>query len=260
MLVKKQGKVCVTRHTHLTPFIESILPIFIFLELFHLRYRCSRRPYPNPREASIKTHFFILCLILLLTACQPMPTTRPSPLPTATLAPQPAATSTPVPPTSVPPTIEPEANAVQRLTMGQLRGGFYHSQDWGAYQLVDGIFYRTPPAASESAQLYASEFTQAVFGDLNADGFQDAAVILTTRNGGNGNNKELAIVLDQDGGPINAVTFDIGFMVGLENLRIEGDVVILDLRVSGPGDALCCPSQAETRSYQMQDGAFVRLP
>ena len=188
--------------------------------------------------------------------------------PTPTETPLPAATSTIVPATFVPPTVVPPTAVlqltaplvVQRLTLGQLRGGFYHSQDWGAYQLVDGIFYRTPPTAGESPQLYDSEFTQSVFGDLNADGFQDAAVILTTHNGGNGNNKELAIVLDQDGGPMNAATIDIGFMVGLVNLRIEGDVVILDLRVSGPGDALCCPSQAETRSYHMQDGAFERLP
>ena len=153
------------------------------------------------------------------------------------------------------PSLQPGAQL--RLALEQLKNGAYHSPDWGDYQLVDGVFYRPPATKDESPQLYSSVLSEAVFGDLNGDGFQDAAVILTTYNGGNGNTKELAVVLDQDGSPANVVTIPVGFQAAVEAVEVKEGDILLQLRVLGPNDGLCCPSQAETHRYRLENGKLV---
>ncbi len=98
------------------------------------------------------------------------------------------------------------------------------------------------------------------FGDLNADGFQDAVVVLSTYNGGNGNTKELALVIDQGGIAINTSTIPLGFMVGVEAIRVESGTVTINMRISGANDALCCPSQLEIWQYRIENNQLVRQP
>jgi len=125
-----------------------------------------------------------------------------------------------------------------RLTETMLTNAEYHSPDWGDYQLIDGVFYRTPATSGESPQIYSSQLSMPTFGDLNADGFQDAVVVLSTYNGGNGNTKELALVIDQGGIAINTSTIPLGFMVGVEAIRVESGTVTINMRISGANDAL----------------------
>jgi hypothetical protein len=156
------------------------------------------------------------------------------------------------------PTLEPAASL--RLTLAQLQNAAYHSATWGDHQLVDGVFYRTPPVVGESPQLYSTQLTMPTFGDLDGDGFQDAVVLLVSYNGGNGNSKELTAVLDQDGQPVNVSTALVGSLVGVDDIQIQGGGVTLQVRTLGPSDPLCCPSQQETWRFRLDNGQLARLP
>lgn len=63
----------------------------------------------------------------------------------------------------------------------------YRSPDWGEYQLVNGVYYRTPSAPGESAEIYTTQLDEHfATGDLNVDGTEDAVAFLRTQNGGTG--------------------------------------------------------------------------
>ncbi|MEI7844325.1 MAG: hypothetical protein WCK35_00840 [Chloroflexota bacterium] len=207
-----------------------------------------------------KTSVFLL-LLMYLTACQSQPAiiaTLPvsSPLPVSA-APTATCTATPTAPILVP---EPTATEDPRIALSVLQNASFHSSNWGDYQLVNGIFYRTPASPGETAELYSTQLSLSSTGDLNADGLPDAAVILVTYNGGNGNNKELAVLLNQAGGLTNIATVDVGFMVAVEALEIQSGVILLNVRVAGPNDALCCPSQQETWQFQLDGNQLKRKP
>ena len=154
------------------------------------------------------------------------------------------------------PTAEPV-----RLTMPALRNAEYHSSDWGDFQLVDGVYYRTPLYPGDSPQLYLTQlFEPIAYGDLNADGSEDAVVILETRNGGNGHFRELGAVLNQGGNAYNVSTAYLGDRVAVEAFQVQAGVISLDLRVHGPNDGLCCPSRSVRWRFRLENNLLIQLP
>jgi len=178
----------------------------------------------------------------------------------------PAAVESPATPTAV--LVTPSATAgpkatpeVSRLTLNQLRNGSYTSLDWGEFQLTDGVFYRTPPTAQESRDAYTTRMLDPVFyGDINGDGVEDAVVFLVTQSGGTGNFVEMAAVLNLNGQPENVATLSLGDRVVVEAGSVLDGVIHLQMRVHGPNDGMCCPSQAEEWSFHLINGVLVRLP
>jgi hypothetical protein len=169
----------------------------------------------------------------------------PLQLPTATLIPE-LSSPTPV---GIP------------LTLANLQNAQYRSPDWGEYQLVNGIYYRTPTAPDESAEIYKTQLDERfVTGDLNADGTEDAVAFLRTQNGGTGHFVELAAVLNQAGNPYNIATVSLGDRVVVESVQITNGIIILAMRVQGPNDGMCCPSQLETWQFLLENNLLVRLP
>lgn len=147
------------------------------------------------------------------------------------------------------------------LSLDSLRNGTYHSPDWGDYQLTDGIFYRPPPNPQESSLAYTTVMLEPVlYGDINADGLEDAIVFLNTQNGGTGHFIEMAAVLNLDGNPSNISTFYLGDRVVIESGVISDGLILLDMRVQGPNDPLCCPSQFVTWNFRLENGQFVQMP
>jgi len=147
------------------------------------------------------------------------------------------------------------------LTLLALQNAQYHSPDWGDYQLVNGVFYRPPAAPGDSAEIYLTQLDERfVTGDLNADSVEDAVVFLRTQNGGTGHFVELAAVLNQDGNLYNISTVYLGDRVIVESAQITNGVIILAMRVQGPNDGMCCPSQLETWRFRLENNQLVRLP
>ncbi len=147
------------------------------------------------------------------------------------------------------------------LTLAALQNAIYHSLDWGTYKLVDGQYHRPPNVPGASSDAYLTQMIEpTTFGDLNGDGIPDAVVFLSTQNGGTGHFREMAAVINRGGLPDNVSTISLGDRVVIEAAQIDAGVVTLQMRVQGPGDGLCCPSQAEVWRFRLEADSLVRLP
>ena len=238
----------------------------------------------------MKKILFLLPILLVILACgaQPAPTQDVSSIVNATLTaiaqanPQviaPQSTFTPIPiqvqpiiPATVvtqtqPVIVQVQPTAIQQveqqttLSLDILRNAQYHSPDWGEFQLSNGIYYRTPPTAQESPEIYTTHLLDTVlYGDINLDGFQDAVVFLSTQNGGTGHFVEMAAVLNLNGSPSNISTLYLGDRVVIESGAIQNGVITLNLLVQGPNDGLCCPSQLVTWNFHLDSGQVVKTP
>ena len=164
----------------------------------------------------------------------------------------------PLQPTLTPTTL-PEMKP--RLSLDILRNCSYASPDWGEFQLSDGLYYRTPPTSQESPENYTTRLLDlSVFGDLNADGMEDAIVFLVTQNGGTGRFVEMAAVLNLDGIARPVATVYLGDRIMVESGIIQAGQITLNLVVQGPNDGLCCPSQHDTRNYRFDGSQLTQAP
>lgn len=206
----------------------------------------------------MKKILLLLPLLLLLAACTAQPQSTPD------VSEQVHAALTEMAqndaPTLVPPTVQPTVTPPAALALDVLRNGAYTSPDWGAFQLTDGIYYRTPPTALESADVYTTRMLDTVlYGDLNADGTEDALVFLATQSGGTGHFVEMAAVLNLDAGASNVATLFLGDRVIVEAGTIQAGVITLQMRVQGPNDGMCCPSQSVTWTFRLENGQLVKI-
>lgn len=175
---------------------------------------------------------------------------------------------TPTPPalcpqteTPLPPPVPTSESGNSSLSLDVLRYGVYRSPDWGEYQLTDGVYYRTPPTAQESPETYTTHIQDPIFyGDINADGVEDALVILNTQNGGSGHFIELTALLNQNGSAYNVSTIYLGDRVVVESAGVENGIIVLNMRVQGPNDGLCCPSQSVIWNFVLNGNQLMKLP
>jgi hypothetical protein len=206
----------------------------------------------------MKKNLILLPILLILAACAAQPpatpdlTSRVHATLTALAQTTPQATETPLP--------LPTATQSPRLPLDLLRNGSYASPDWGEFQLTDGIYYRPTPTGQESPEGYTTRMLDTVlYGDLDQDGVEDAVVFLATQSGGTGHFVELAAVLNQDGTASNVSTLYLGDRVVVESGTVEDGLITLNMRVQGPNDGMCCPSQAVTWTFRLEDGQLVKL-
>lgn len=207
----------------------------------------------------MKKLLILFSFLLILAACAALPpatpdlTERVHATLTALAQNAPQATETPQP-------VLPTATQAPALSLNLLRNGSYVSPDWGEFQLTDGIHYLPPPTSQESSEAYTTRMLDTVlYGDLNSDGIADAVVFLATQSGGTGHFVEMAAVLNLDGNPSNASTLYLGDRVVVESGTVRDELITLHMRVQGPNDGMCCPSQSVTWTFRLEDGQLVKL-
>lgn len=154
-----------------------------------------------------------------------------------------------------------QAGQMPALSLDLLRQAVYHSPDWGDYQLAEGVYHRPPPNSQESPETYITHLLDTVlYGDINSDGMEDAVVFLSTQNGGTGHFVEMAAVLNLNGSARNIATIYLGDRVIVESGAIQNGVITLNMRVRGPNDGACCPSQSEVWNFHMENDQLIRIP
>ncbi len=95
------------------------------------------------------------------------------------------------------------------------------------------------------------------FGDLDADGIEEAVVVLTTNLGGSGIFYDLAVVKYFEGDLINTAITTLGDRVQINQLDVVNGEIMVDMLVAGPDDPLCCPATAVIQRYRLGRGELV---
>lgn len=165
---------------------------------------------------------------------------------------QPTLTSTPIPPTSTP--ITPT------LTVDQLRNATLtlmgSDQLLRTVTLKDGLYQEgSDPAQPGYVSIFLGE--KIAFGDLNADGLDDAAVTVAESYGGTGVFVSVVAVLNQDGQPNAVATALIDDRPLINDLSIKNSEIYVDATIHGVNDPGCCAALPSTRNYRLIENALV---
>lgn len=141
------------------------------------------------------------------------------------------------------------------LTLDRLRNATYTLNGAGTVALVDGIYqYQYGQGASEVDTV---GFQRAAFGDLDADGAEDAAVVLWHDSGGSGTFIHLAAVHHDGGSPVQAALTFLGDRTYVYDLTIQAGQIVVRAVVHADTDPLCCPSLAVESVYALAGDALT---
>jgi len=162
--------------------------------------------------------------------------------------------SAPVFPTVPPPNIPP-------LTVGQVLNTEYTitAFDGAAhvYRFTNGAYEQgTDPASTDFVSIHmvgveVGPVGQVIFGDLNQDGAEDAAVLIAENYGGTGFFVSVAAVLNENGQPRHAASYTIDDRPAINAFSIQNGEIFLDAIVHGPNDPGCCPEMPVTRIFRL---------
>ncbi|HEX9384946.1 MAG TPA: Gmad2 immunoglobulin-like domain-containing protein [Anaerolineales bacterium] len=118
-------------------------------------------------------------------------------------------------------------------------------------QLTNGKFEQGTPGGADSVSVFVTDFV--AVGDLNADGTNDVAALVSENYGGSGVFVFLAVYTNENG----TFTFQNSTMVDdrpqLQALSIENNEIFVDAVIHGPDEPMCCPTLRTTRHYRFID-------
>ena len=133
-----------------------------------------------------------------------------------------------------------------------------YKSDWiqsGTAPLTDGE-YREQAAPGSATETVVMITEHIAHGQLN--GQDAAAVVLVTDPGGSGTFYDLAVVVEQDGAPVNVATTLLGDRVQIKAVSIVGNEIIVEMVTHGPDDPMCCPTQDVVQTYALEGQELVQ--
>ncbi len=178
-------------------------------------------------------NLLLIFILLFLIGCTPAS-------PAGTVAPAPEATLSPEIPTPAPDHVEPIRNAQYQL-------GFTDSLQ--IVQLVDGDFQRGDAASADYVEVRVSDFI--ALGDLNNDGVNESAAIVSENYGGTGVFTFLALYVNQNAQPVFLTSVFIDDRPAIDGLGIENGEVFLSATTHDADDPFCCPTLRTERHYRL---------
>jgi hypothetical protein len=186
----------------------------------------------------------LLLLPILLFGCRPAtPPPTQSDQTQATPGPVIEATSVPV---GTSPAVPEEA---KQILNGQYQLGATDALQ--VVQLKDGKFEQGTQGAADSISVAVSDFM--AVGDLNSDGTNEVAALVSENYGGTGVFVFLAVYANENG----MLTFQNSTMVDdrpqLKALSIENSEIFLEAVIHGSDEPMCCPTLRTTRHYRFTD-------
>ena len=144
-------------------------------------------------------------------------------------------------------------------TLEQLAQASYSGIAAAPVRLSDGRFEGPPfvPGAT-SRQVIELLENHVAFGDLDGDGYDEAAVLLLESSGGSGSHLYLAVVGARQESVKNLATALLGDRLQVSSLQVAEGRVRIDSLEHGPGDPACCPAQRAVQEWQMRDRRLVK--
>lgn len=153
------------------------------------------------------------------------------------------------------PTQAPPALTLEHLQNAEYQG-VYEGQ---VVKLTDGKYEGEPFVEGGASRPTVTLTPFHTFGDLNADGVEDAAVALVESSGGSGTFWYLAVALNLDGQPQNVATHLLGDRTQVKTITIDEDQIIVEMVTHAPDDPMCCPSQEATLVYELQGDQLIQV-
>jgi heat shock protein HslJ len=101
--------------------------------------------------------------------------------------------------------------------------------------------------------------TPITYGDVTGDGQAEAVVLLAENSGGSGTFVYLALVVNQDGQPVNVATTLLGDRAQVDSMSVENNQIVVELVQHGPDDPMCCPSQRVIKTFALQGDQLVEI-
>ena len=193
----------------------------------------------------VSRHSLILILLLVLIGCRPA---TPPPTVTSVGQTQPLPDSTngsasvPQTQTSVPDQVEEIRNSEYQLGA---------SEGIKIVHLTNGTFEQGAPGADDFMSISITDFV--ALGDLDADGTEEAAALISENYGGTGEFVFLAVYSNTKG----TWTFQTSSMVDdrpqLRELSIGDQEIFLEAIIHQTDDPMCCPTLRTMRHYRLVD-------
>ena len=196
-------------------------------------------------ENNAKWLGFVCLVSVVLAACSPA-STLPAPPP----ATQPGLAATGA--VSIPP--------VPSLTLDQLKNmdvQLVATDKHPTVKLSNGEYKAGAAAGSPDYADVKLVPDFVALGDLNGDGREDAAFLLSENYGGSGVFVSLIPVLNQDGNPVQAGGILIDDRPKITGLEIQDGRINFTGNVHGPNDPACCAAQPVVESYRVTSGGPV---
>jgi heat shock protein HslJ len=152
--------------------------------------------------------------------------------------------------------VRQESTSSDVLTAEALANMEYQSalSSSGVALLSNGVYTESvaPDSASVTTVYLLPE--PVAYGELN--GQEAAAVLIAENGGGSGTFISLAVVVNQDGVPVNIATSMLGDRVAVNSMIIEENQIIVAMTAHGPDDPMCCPSQPVIEVYSLIGNAL----
>ncbi len=136
------------------------------------------------------------------------------------------------------------------LTADMLRNGTYVlPESKETVTLTDGKYDR---AESNENILHVTLMDPIAFGDLNGDGAEDAAIVLSENTGGTGFFMSVVAVLNSGGAPMQGPSRLLDDRAQLTGMVIAvGGRIVVSAVIHGPADPMCCPNFPVVESMRL---------
>jgi hypothetical protein len=125
-------------------------------------------------------------------------------------------------------------------------------------KLENGHYFKEFPGLAEGldVSIYKNKIA---LGDLNNDNEKDAAVILDVTEGGSGDFRELAIMLNENNEPAYFTSISLGDRTIINSIDIQLGIITLNMVVQGPNDGMCCPTLNKIFKYKLSENKLVEI-
>ena len=116
--------------------------------------------------------------------------------------------------------------------------------------LVDGTYEWSHESIDHVFLSYRFQYNDRyVYGDFNHDGLTDAAVIITENEGGSGEFRALAFLINENGHLVHRASHGLGDRVIIKGLKERHGDVVVDMLDHGEHDCLAGPTQRVRNVY-----------
>jgi hypothetical protein len=125
--------------------------------------------------------------------------------------------------------------------------------------LVNGIS-EIEAAPGSASRIITRYFGNDAFGDLNGDGKEDAAFLLTQENGGSGTFYYIVAALRTDTGYLGTNGIFLGDRIAPQATEIQKGVIIVNYADRNPNDSFAVqPSVAVSKYFRVTDNKLVEV-